>query len=156
MKIMTARYERHAVDFVPVFDNSSSANPYVLLIDVPEKETGLVIRHVIDLDEPGWMSEKPELMTAEGEWVLLKKTGGGAFDYVPVVAMCILSGEEPYYAKRHIGVMYGGKGEMVVHGIGKKGRDGTMHRMWIMPNGIVVPADDCDVIVSRILKQMNS
>lgn len=156
MKIMTARYERHATDFVPSVSDWSAENPYMLMIDVADKSTGTVLRHVVDLDEPGWMSEKPELMTVESEWVLLRRTGGGAFNNVPVLAMSVLSGEEPYYAKRHIGVMYGGKGEFVIHGIGKKARDGAMHRMWILPNGIVVPSDDCDVIVSRILKQMNT
>lgn len=156
MKIVSANYERSATDFLPVFMDLNNHNPYMLIIEIPDESTGLVTRHMIDLSEPGWMSEKPEILQGKSEWILCARTGQGIFDYVGVLAMSVLEGEEPYYAKRHIGVMYGGKGEIVIHGIGKKARDGAMHRMWILPNGIVVPSDDCDVIVSRILKQMNT
>lgn len=156
MKISSSKYEKRAVDFFPVFQRENVESPYMLLIDVEEQQTGLIVRHFVDLDEPGWMSERPELLRCASDWVLCARTGPSQFDYVPVLAMTVLDGEEPYYAKRHIGVMYGGKGEIIIHGIGKKSRDGSMQRMWILPNGIVVPSDDCDVIVSRILKNMNS
>lgn len=139
----------------PPFVQWAGDNPYVLIIEVWEEDGTNITRYFVDLDEPGWMSEKPELMRVKADWLLARKHEQHPLRPLPIMAMCVMDGEQPYYTKRHIGVIYGASGQVVVHGIGKKNTNGHVDRLWVLPNGIVMPADDCDVIVSRAFRQAN-
>lgn len=110
---------------------------------------------VIDLDEPGWMSEDPGLMRAPGEWLLVAKGEPNSLrGSVPCLAMVVMPGEQPYYTMHHVGLASGGSGEILIPGIGKKRADGHVDRLWLLPNGIVCAGDDADIIGVNILKAM--
>jgi hypothetical protein len=110
------------------------ANPFFLVITTPG-----VGQTVIDLDQPGWVSKNAELMRLAGAWMLNhKKTGTTA------TVILVDDGEQPYYTARHIGVAFGGAGEIVAYGIGKKRRDGHVDRLWVFENGIVCAGDDVE------------
>ena len=110
---------------------------------------------VIDLDEPGWMSEEPDLMRAPGEWLLVAKGEPNSLrGSVPCLAMIVLPGEQPYYTLRHMGLASGSGGEILIPGIGKKRADSHVDRLWLLPNGIVCSGDDVDIIGVNILKAM--
>jgi hypothetical protein len=99
----------------------------------------------IDLDEPGWVATNAEMMRVPGTWLLyLKKSGR------PIFCIIVEDGEQPYFTRRHIGNLMAGS-EIVAVGIGKKGRDGTMTRLWLLPNGVVCGGDDVEIIASRML-----
>lgn len=126
--------------------------PYFLVINEGPTNGPVSDSWAIDLDEPGW-TDSP-LMRVEGEWVLVAKQAVDSVAGTPVLAMRVLPGEQPYYHKRHVGIAYGpGSGEVEFYGIGKKRLDGHVDRLWIMPNGIIVPGDDGDIIATRMLKQ---
>lgn len=110
--------------------------------------------HMVDVDEPGWMSEVPGLMRAPGEWLLVAKRVHDRPDGVPVLVMRVSEGEQPYYSRHTVGIAVGpgSGGEMVVYGIGKKRLDGHTDRMWTLPTGTVCAGDDVDKIVVDILQ----
>ena len=130
------------------FTGWSGDTPYFLVINTVDPKESLYI----DLDEPGWMSERQGLMRAEAEWVLAAKRTNDSIDGVPVVAMRVLPGEQPYYTHRHVGIVYPVGVEVQCYGIGKKRLDGHVDRLWILPNGIVCPGDDVDIIGSNIAR----
>ena len=130
------------------FTGWAGETPYFLVINTMDpKQT-----NIVDLDEAGWMWERDGLMRATGEWVLVAKRDISSMQGTPIIAIRVLDGEQPYYTKRHIGMMMGGAGELMVYGIGKKRVDGHVDRLWILPNGIICAGDDVDIIGVNILK----
>jgi len=117
-------------------------SPFFLVIEPDDRSHGNL---GIDLDESGWITTHAEWMRKPGAWFLYHKESARAM-------LCIMveEGEQPYFTKRHIGNLMAGS-EIVSFGIGKKGRDGTMTRLWILPNGVVCGGDDVEVIASRML-----
>jgi len=133
------------------FTGWAGETPYYLIINTEDS------RHfLLDLDEPGWMSERDGLMREPGEWILVAKRGSESLDGVPVLVVRVQDGEQPYYTKRTVGIAVGpGAGRQIaVYGIGKKKPDGETYRMWVLPNGIVCCGDDVDTIATSILKNM--
>ena len=116
--------------------------PFFLVIE-PRDGTGGNIG--IDLDEPGWVARNDDAMRMPATWWLNMKANGQ-----PLFAMVVEEGEQPYFTKRHIGNLMAGS-EIIAVGIGKKGREGEMTRLWILPNGVVCGGDDVEVIASRML-----
>lgn len=110
--------------------------------DVKRDEGNLAI----NLDESGWMKTYAEWMRLPGHWFLVH-TGSMA----PVLALRVNEGDQPYFTKRHIGSVMGPDGEIICFGIGKKSVDGTMVRLWILPNGMICGGDDVDDIGVRML-----
>lgn len=129
--------------------------PFFLMINEGPTNGPTTHEWVVDLDEPGWHSDRPDLMRVEGEWVLVAKRDATHLYGSPVLALRVLPGEQPYYIKRTVGVIYGTAdgGQILLYGIGKKRLDGHVDRLWILPNGVIVPGDDGDIIATRMLKQ---
>ena len=112
-------------------------NPYYLVI---HPDFGAPV--IIDLGKQGWIAANAGLMRAPGMWYLLRK-----IDNVAMFGLIVLPGEQPYYTARHVGTGLGstqGPTEIIAYGIGKKRLDGHVERMWILPNGLIVPGDDVD------------
>jgi len=116
--------------------------PFYLVIEPDDHSNGNV---GIDLDEPGWVATNAEMMRVPGTWWLYLKQSQR-----PIFCIVVEAGEQPYFTRRHIGNLMAGS-EIVAVGIGKKGRDGTMTRLWLLPNGVVCGGDDVEVIASRML-----
>lgn len=149
MKIQRASIDRNE----SVNVSWAGDNPYFVVIETKEPE-GRVM-YVIDLDEQGWMSEIEGLMRLPGQWTLYGKGPTGSALTHPVLMMVVEDGEQPYYAKKHIGVVYGGGGKVILHGIGKKRKDGQTQRMWVLPGGAIASGDDGDIIAVTMLKNAN-
>jgi len=131
-----------------------------------EKPVFLVIRQyppgeapvstVIDLDEGGWIEKHKGLMRTAGAWFLCSKTLSiqkGVL--VPVLMVQVEEGEQPYYTAKHVGIMSFGtdKGpESIAYGIGKKLRDGSVMRLWLMPNMSVAGGEDVYWLADRMNK----
>lgn len=133
------------------FTNWAGQNPYFLVIYVGNEDRTFT-PFIVDFDEADWMKERPELMRAPGFWALMAKRSADRLDGAPVLMQTVLPGEQPFYTRRHIGVLYGGSGALTSHCIGKKRRDGHVDRMWILPNGAVCPGDDIDDLGVYMLK----
>lgn len=117
-------------------------SPFFLVIEPDDGGNGNV---GIDLDESGWIDRNRELMRAPGTWWLIHKESGR-----PVFTIIVEQGDQPYFTKRHIGNLMAGT-EIVAFGIGKKGPDGTMTRLWLLPNGVVCGGEDVETVASRML-----
>lgn len=110
--------------------------PWYLVIQADHRTT------VIDLDEYQWATKNADLMREPGNWILMNKAG-----QFPPLMVVVHPGDQPYYTARHVGVTgSGGGNEVTAYGIGKKLPDGTVNRVWIMPNGIICGGDDVDDI----------
>jgi hypothetical protein len=119
-------------------------SPFFLVI-APDDRTREGGNIGIDLDEGGWIARHAEVMRIPSTWWLhLKQTG------MPLFCLVVEEGDQPYFTKNHVGNLMAGS-EIVSIGIGKKGKDGTMTRLWILPNGVVCGGDDVDIISSRML-----
>jgi hypothetical protein len=144
-------------------------DPYFLAIRQYEKpvydysvELGRadMLRHtettVIDLNEPGWLTTYAHLMRVPGAWMLCDKVKSDETgELYPVLFLLVQEGEQPYYTKKHIGILPFGEAraeEVVCYGIGKKRVDGQVDRMWIMPNGMVCPGEDVYEIGAKMVK----
>lgn len=92
----------------------------------------------IDLDESGWHSEHADHMRVPGVWHLFEKIHG-----TPVAMLVVYSGEQPYYVQHHVGNLSVAT-ELSAYGIGKKCLDGSMVRIWLLPNGTVRGGGDVD------------
>jgi hypothetical protein len=133
------------------FTGWADDNPYFLVINTIEPQQS----NIIDLGEPGWMSEREGLMREPGEWLLVAKRDNIlSWDTgIPVLVIRVLEGEQPYYVKRTYGRL--DIGQFYVYGIGKKRLDGHVDRLWILPpRGIICAGDDVDIIGANILKSM--
>ena len=117
--------------------------PYVLTI-VPDDMQPIQI----DLDERGWATTYADYMRAPGMWALEHKDGR-----TQTLVLVVHPGEQPYYTARHIGIAgSGGSNEVVAYGIGKKLVDGSVMRVWQMPDGRIVGGDDVDSYGIHLVK----
>jgi len=113
----------------------SGPNPFVLRINLASGDSV-----GIDLDESGWMRTYADYMRVRSIWVLIAKSG--AF---PPLVMFVEDGDQPYYTARHVGMAgAAGSNETVAYGIGKKLPDGSMVRLWMFDDGVVVGGDDAE------------
>jgi len=117
-------------------------SPFFLVIEPAVRGEGNL---GIDLDEAGWMTTHAEWMRKPGTWLLYHKETAK-----PLFCVVVEEGDQPYFTKRHVGNLMAGS-EVVAFGIGKKGRDGTMTRLWLLPNGLACGGDDVDIIGARML-----
>lgn len=127
-------------------------NPFFLLIvEAPVASRPTTLSTIIDLDHLGWVSSNAELMRVPGIWMLLHKSSPNR----PVLVVWVNEGEQPYYTQRHIGLTgSGGSNEVSAYGIGKKGVDGTMTRLWVLPDGSICGGDDVDTIGVRMVQSL--
>lgn len=102
---------------------------------------------VIDLDETGWMTTYAHLMREPGAWMLHHKATLQA-----IAIILVQSGEQPYYTARHVGIAFGGSGEMIAYGIGKKRLDGHVDRIWVLPNGVICAGDDVEPLILAFIR----
>jgi hypothetical protein len=109
--------------------------PFDLLLVDDEQRTCFV-----DVEEHQWHETHADWMRRPGWW-LLRHKGSSAV----ALTVRVNEGDQPYYTARHIGIAgSGGSNEVIAYGIGKKAHDGTMLRLWVMPDGAVVGGDDVD------------
>lgn len=134
------------------FTGWAGNNPFFLMIGTDEPKQTLIV----DLDEWGWMREREGLMRATGEWLLVAKRDATSLQGVPVLAVKVFPGEQPYYVRRHVGALGNSISEVVAHGIGKKRTDGHTDRLWVFPNGIVCGGDDVNVFGSQMVRGSKS
>lgn len=138
---MTEIIEGTAVE-VPTQSGWQGDTPFFLVIEPNDQSNGNV---GIDLDKSGWIDENRELMRAPGTWLLFHKATGK-----PIFVVVVEEGDQPYFVRRHVGNLMAGS-QVTAIGIGKKCADGSMVRLWLLPNGMVTGGDDVDVIASRML-----
>jgi hypothetical protein len=120
-------------------------NPLFLIIRLASGE-GIGI----DLDEPGWIAKNAEYLRSPGTWTLNNKKT--SFRHLSLV---VLTGEQPYYVARHLGMVgSGGGNELIAYGLGKKRLDGHVDRLWLMPDGSVCAGDDAEVLGREMLEEM--
>jgi len=115
--------------------NRVVAAPYdLMLVD----DTQAVV--FIDVELHQWHSVYASWMRRPGWWLLRRKE-----DSSIALTVRVNEGDQPYYTARHIGIAgSGGSNEIIAYGIGKKCHDGSMVRLWVMPDGAVVGGDDVD------------
>lgn len=121
---------------------AASETPFFLVIELDDKpESG----HLgIDLDTP-WLTTHADKLRLPATWWLIHKASGSA-----VMGLVVADGDQPYFTKHHVGNLMAGN-EIIAYGLGKKAPDGTMTRVWLLPNGVVVGGDDVDTIAARIV-----
>jgi len=123
-------------------------HPFFLVVHPKgEEATG------IDLDFRGWSTINADLMRKPGDWYLFRKG-----DEFPCLRVHVLPGEQPYYVGKHVG-MFGftgdaGQREIIAFGIGKKRLDGSVMRLWVLPNGTVCGGEDVDDIGVILAREM--
>jgi len=118
--------------------------PYYLVISAEDDGTR------IDLDEPGWAKTYRKWMRRPGAWFLMDKASD-----VPVLALIVHQGEQPYYTARHVGITSSAGGnEITAYGLGKKKINGEMVRIWLMPGGFVCGGDDVDDLGVRLVRAL--
>lgn len=118
--------------------------PFFLVIQADGVDT------IIDLDQSKWAKTYKKLMRQPGTWALMHKEGRR-----PPLLVIVHPGDQPYYTARHVGITSSAGGnEVTAYGIGKKRPDGSMVRVWIMPNGIVCGGDDVDDIGTRMVRAL--
>jgi hypothetical protein len=95
----------------------------------------------IDVEEHAWHAKYADWLRRPGWW-LLRRKGTNAV----VLTVRVAEGDQPYYTARHVGTGLGspGQAEIIAYGIGKKCADGSMVRLWVMPDGVVVGGEDVD------------
>lgn len=120
-------------------------HPYCLTIAVKSTEGWQAA--VVDLDERGWATTHADLLRTPGRWYLVEKLTN-----IPILGIIVNPGEQPYYTAKHVGIAFGGSGEVTCYGIGKKRLDGHVDRLWIMPNGMITAGDDVEPFGAALLK----
>lgn len=140
-------------------------NPFCLIIrETQQGVQGIYADHLIDLDQPGWLTEYSHLMRARGEWVLARKHGS-----VPVLHLHVAEGEQPYYTARVYTTFLPPAGsfgigeidlaeikdqaKVKIYGIGKKRPGGQVDRMWVLPSGAICAGDDDGPLADYLAKQ---
>lgn len=119
-------------------------NPYYLVISGDRRGT------MIDLGEAGWATKYCRWLRLPGAWVLRRKS-----DDANVLMVWVHKGDQPYYTAHHVGITSSAGGnEIIAYGIGKKRPDGSVNRMWILPNGCICSGDDVDDIGVRMVKAL--
>lgn len=121
-------------------------NPYFLVVHPKDEEaTG------IDLDFRGWSTVNADLMRKPGMWYLFRKV-----DEFPVLRLFVDVGDQPYYTAHTTGKLSlstNGTRTILSFGIGKKLRDGSVQRLWVLPNGTVCGGEDVDDIASQMIME---
>lgn len=119
----------------------SGETPFYLILELDDSAIGNI---GVDLDTP-WLTTYAEHLRSRGVWWLVhKKT------QQPVLSVVVEEGDQPYFTKYHVGNLMAAQ-EILMYGLGKKKADGTMVRLWAMPNGCICGGDDMDFIASRML-----
>lgn len=121
--------------------------PWFLMILPTDGSEGIRI----DLDEPNWATTNAAWMRRDNcVWTLIHKQGE-----FQALAVWVHPGDQPYYTARHVGLaMATSNAEIVAYGIGKKRPDGSTHRLWVLPTGIICGGDDVDDLGLRLVRQM--
>ena len=134
---------------MPMTEGWEGDNPFFLTIVLaPTAENKTPQFNTIDLDHPGWIASNSDIMRSSGYWALFNKQDASR----PIFVVWVSEGEQPYYTKKHIGVTgSGGGNEVVAYGIGKKCIDGSMVRLWAMPDGTYCGGDDAEIIGVRMV-----
>lgn len=119
-------------------------NPFFLVV---HPKDGFPIG--LDLDFRGIWDDNAELIRMPGNWYLFRKA-----DMFPCLQVHVFEGEQPYYTARHVGKFgSGGSREIIGFGIGKKLIDGSVMRLWVLPNGTVCGGEDLDDIGIELIVQ---
>jgi hypothetical protein len=135
----------------PMTEGWEGDNPFFLTIVVAPTLDGPPSFNTIDLDHPGWIASNADIMRSPGYWALFNKQDVTR----PLFVIWVTEGDQPYYSKRHVGVTGGAGGnEIAAYGIGKKCGDGSMVRLWAMPDGTVCGGDDVDIIGIRMVHML--
>lgn len=103
----------------------------------------------IDIDVAGWIEGNRATFRRPGLWFLMDKGTGG-----PLLAMPIEEGDQFYYHRHFVGTIGVVNGPLAtLHVIGKKRPDGTVARLWLFPNGMVMSGEESevDVVASRMV-----
>jgi len=126
-------------------------NPfYVLIVVDEESESGATERRLLrlDLDEPGWGTTYADWLRRPGSWHLVSKENDGV-----VFSVVVHDGDQPYYVLRRIGNSATGDRLLKAYGLGKKGADGTMTRLWILETGQICGGEDVADFAVETLKR---
>ena len=103
----------------------------------------------IDIDVAGWIEGNRDTFRRPGVWFLIDKATSG-----PLLAMPTEEGDQFYYHRHMVGVIGTTNGPTVtVQAIGKKRADGSVVRLWLMPNGMVMTGEDWEIdpVASRMV-----
>jgi hypothetical protein len=119
----------------------SGETPFYLVMELDGRAEGNI---GVDLDTP-WLTTYAEHLRDPGTWWLIAKS-----THRPVLSVVVQEGDQPYFTKYHVGNLMSQQ-EILMYGLGKKRPDGTMVRLWAMPNGVICGGDDMDIIASRML-----
>jgi hypothetical protein len=107
-------------------------------------------QHVVfvDVEEHQWHAKHADWMRRPGWWLLRRK-----HDSSVALTIRVNEGDQPYYTARHVGIASSSAShEVIAYGIGKKCFDGSMVRLWVMPDGVVVGGDDVDQLGVLMIK----
>jgi hypothetical protein len=111
---------------------------------------------VIDLDEGGWTTKYADLMRVPGVWMLCSKEASEKLGVLmPIFIMQVEEGDQPYFTMKHVGILSFGDvegPESVTYGIGKKKPNGTVERLWLLPNGSTTINEDVYWVADRMNK----
>lgn len=108
-------------------------NPFYLVIRLSDGA------RVVDVGEDAWLTKHADLLRKPGIWNLVWK-----HNHQPLFTVLVDEGDQPFYLTRHIGVAgSSGENEVLAFSIGKKAHDGTVSRLWVIPEaGIICAGDD--------------
>lgn len=101
----------------------------------------------IDLDTGGWIEAHRETFRTPGIWLLVSKQHGHA-----PMAIMVEAGEQFYYHRHHVGDLMA-SAEVTLQAIGKKRADGSVVRLWLLPNGTVMSGEshEVDPVAARMI-----
>lgn len=118
-------------------------SPIYLVIAPDDPDAGNI---GIDVDAGGWISENQALFRTPSTWFLMSKVTS-----TPLFAVVIEDGDQAFFVKHHVGNLMAGI-QMTSYGLGKKKADGSVTKLWLLPNGWVCGSEeDVDVIMGRML-----
>lgn len=121
-------------------------NPYSLVL-IPDGPT-VLSAHLIDLDEPGWLTTWADELAHPGIWMLVNRETAR----IPV-SMHAGAGDRPSYLARHFGIL--GGPEIVAYSIGKIAWDHDDEmRLWVLPNGQVCGNEDAEFFAGKLLAEI--
>lgn len=116
-------------------------SPFFLVIELDDKSIGNI---GVDLDT-SWHTEHAEHLRSPATWHLIHKQTQQA-----TLVLVVEAGDQPYFTRHHVGNLMAGT-ELVAFGLGKKCADGSMVRLWLLPNGMICGGEDVDIIAARML-----
>ena len=117
-------------------------NPFYLVIRLPDGA------RIIDLGEDQWLTVHSDLLRKPGIWNLVPKA-----THQPLFTVVVQEGDQPYYLARHIGIAgSAGENQTTAFSIGKKASDGTVTRLWVIPEaGIICGGEDVNALGVRVV-----